>query len=101
VLPPLARRRSEDHLAHLVGASASDIRVTLRDFAFPCRSPLHWIEVFRSWYGPFHKTFGNLPAEEQFQLEQDHFDLIARFNCSENQTIVVPSEYLEVVVIKK
>ena len=96
-----ARWGTEEHLEGLFRASASDIRATPRNFAFRYLSPDHWIEVFRTWYGPVHKAFAALPAEGQQRLEQDLIKLVADFNESGDATMVVPAEYLEVVVVKK
>jgi ubiquinone/menaquinone biosynthesis C-methylase UbiE len=90
----------EDHLASLFGDSVSDIRVTRRDFVFRYRSATHWVDMFRTWYGPTHKAFANLPEEGQQRLEQDIHDLIGRFNVSGDSTMIVPGEYLEVVIEK-
>jgi SAM-dependent methyltransferase len=97
VTPP-SRWGTEDHLEELFRASASDIHTTRRDFVFRYRSPQHWIEVFRTWYGPVHKAFAALSEEGKAALELDLLQLIDRFNCSRDSTMVVPSEYLEVVV---
>ena len=35
------------------------------------RSPAHWLEVFRTWYGPVHKAFGALDADKQKALAED------------------------------
>lgn len=98
---PASRWGSEDYLQQLFGESASEIRSTRRDFNFRYRSPKHWIDVFRTWYGPMHKAFASLSPELQRQLDQDLQQLIAEFNCSGDETMVVPSEYLEVVVLKR
>jgi ubiquinone/menaquinone biosynthesis C-methylase UbiE len=100
-LTPPARWGTAEHLDHLFGASASDIQVTPRNYVFRYRSAAHWIDVFRSWYGPVHKAFAALPAEAQPRLEQDLTDLIAQFNVSGDSTMVVPGEYVEVVIVKK
>lgn len=71
-----------------------------RDFTFRYRSPDHWLEVFRRWYGPMAKAFAALPEDRQSALATDLLDLIARFNRAEDGTMVVPGEYLEVVVTK-
>jgi hypothetical protein len=57
--------------------------------------------VFRTWYGPVQKTFTSLPPESQRCLEDDLIHLIEDFNRSGDSTMVVPSEYLEAVVVKK
>jgi len=85
----------------LFGDSAANIQVTPRDFVFRYLSPAHWIEVFRTWYGPVHRAFSSLSAEAQRRLEFDLTDLINSFNVSGDSTVVVPSEYIEVVVVRK
>jgi ubiquinone/menaquinone biosynthesis C-methylase UbiE len=100
-LTPPSRWGTEDHLRELFGPSASDIHATYRDFTFRYRSPRHWIEVFRTWYGPVNKAFAALPDEGQQALERDLLAVIDRFNCSGDSTMVVPSEYAEVVIGKK
>lgn len=69
-------------------------------FTFRYRSPEHWLEVFRTWYGPVHKAFAALPETGQAALSQDLLTLIARFNRATDGTMVVPSDYLEVIVTK-
>jgi SAM-dependent methyltransferase len=100
-LTPASRWGLEDHLEHLFREGASDIHTTYRDFVFRYRSPQHWIAVFRTWYGPLRQAFAALSADAQQQLEQDLIALIDEFNTSGDSTMVVPSEYVEVVVLKK
>jgi ubiquinone/menaquinone biosynthesis C-methylase UbiE len=100
-LTPPSRWGQEDYLTQLFGPSASDIQTTYRDFVFRYRSPEHWIEVFRTWYGPVHKAFAALPADGQQRLHDDLLALIKEFNTSGDSTMAAPSEYVEVVVIKK
>jgi ubiquinone/menaquinone biosynthesis C-methylase UbiE len=100
-LRPPSRWGMEDHLDDLFRRSASDIHTTYRDFVFRYRSPEHWVEVFRSWYGPVHKAFAGLSTDGQRRLEQDLISLINDFNSSGDSTMVVPSEYVEVVVVNK
>jgi len=86
-------------LAELFEPHAS-IDLAQRHFVFRYRSPEHWLEVFRTYYGPLLKTFAALPPPAQAALEDDLMSLIARFNRSGDGSMVVPSEYLEVVVTR-
>jgi hypothetical protein len=61
-------------------------------------APQHWIEVFRSYYGPMNKTYAALDSHGQANLTRDLLVLIARFNRSGDNTAVIASEYLEVVI---
>jgi ubiquinone/menaquinone biosynthesis C-methylase UbiE len=88
-------------LEELFGKAAQDIRTTIREFAFRYRSPAHWIDVFRTCYGPMNKTFGALDAEKQAAFIHDLLALMESRNRSGDHTLVLPSEYLEVVIERK
>ena len=85
----------------LFGKTAREIRTTSREFTFRYRSPAHWIEVFRTYYGPMNKTFGALEAGKQAAFTEDLLALMASRNRSGDRTLVLPSEYLEVVIERK
>ncbi|RYF00434.1 MAG: hypothetical protein EOO78_12000 [Oxalobacteraceae bacterium] len=80
---------------------AADIGITNRAFVFRFRSPEHWLEVFRTYYGPMFKTFAALDADRQAALTQDVLQLMAAGNRSGDSTLVLPSEYLEVVIARR
>jgi ubiquinone/menaquinone biosynthesis C-methylase UbiE len=88
-------------LEELFGKSAKEIRAASRQFTFRYRSPAHWIEVFRTYYGPMNKTYGALDAAKQAAFTQDVLALMARDNRAGDGTLVLPSEYLEVVIERK
>jgi uridine kinase len=85
-------------LQELFGDNVRSIRAISRDFNFRYRSPQHWLDVFRSYYGPMNKTYAALDAAQQDGLTRDLLDLIARHNRSGDETLVVPSTYLEVII---
>jgi len=104
-IPPMPGIRSpalwgtKARLEEMFGGQAS-IEATSRMYNFRYRSPTHWLEVFRTWYGPVHKAFEALPQPGKAALEDDFLALIARFNRAKDGTMVVPAEYLEVVIHK-
>lgn len=77
------------------------VQVTRREFNFRYRSAAHFIDIFRHWYGPVHKAFAALPPESGQALESDLADLLNRSNRAGEDSLVVPSEYLEVVIKKR
>lgn len=85
----------------LFGPHASSVEATSRHFTFRYRSPRHWLEIFRTYYGPLLKTFAALAPSAQDGLERDLMDLIAQFDRSGDGSMVVPSEYLEIVVTRR
>ena len=54
-----------------------------------------------SYYGPVLKAFAALEDATQPALAEDLIALIGRFNRADDGSMVVPSEYLEVVIIRK
>ena len=106
-VPPPAGLRSpalwgtEPHIVELFGPQAVDIRCVRRHFNFRYASGAHWIQVFRDFYGPTHKAFAALDAGKQAELERDIAALLERFNQAGKSSLVVPGEYLEVVIVKR
>ena len=90
----------EEHLRSLFGDSARSIHVTPRRFNFRYRSPAHFIAVFREWYGPVHKAFAALAADKAAALEHDLIELLSKLNTGGQKALVVPSDYLEVVITR-
>lgn len=99
VQPP-SRWGVASHLESLFGAGASRIDATPRTFNFRYRSAAHFVEVFRTWYGPVHKAFAALPADKAEALDRDLVELLNGLNVAGAGSLVVPSEYLEVVVTR-
>jgi ubiquinone/menaquinone biosynthesis C-methylase UbiE len=106
-VPPPAGARSpalwgnRQRLAELFEPQAASIRSAQRHFVFRYRSPEHWIDVFRTYYGPLLKTFAALAPPAQAELERELLALIGQFNRSGDATMVVPSEYLEIIVTRQ
>src|SRR5215831_6812984 len=105
-LPPPAAAKSpmlwgtRARLTELFGTAASWIKTEPRIFNFRYRSDQHFVEVFKTYYGPVLKAFAALDVPQRTRLEKDLYDLIARMNKADDGTMVVPSEYLEVVLVK-
>jgi SAM-dependent methyltransferase len=76
------------------------IETTKQIFNFRYKSPLHWLDIFRTYYGPTNRAFAALETAQQGALQTDILDLLYRHNRGGSDTLIVPSEYLEVVVTK-
>ena len=86
------------HLAELF--DGTQIRCERRLFNFRYRSAAHWVQVFRDFYGPTLKAFAALDAQGQQALEDDITTLLQQMNTAGAASLVVPAEYLEVVINK-
>jgi SAM-dependent methyltransferase len=106
-LPPPAGLKSpalwgnESHIVELFGARAAHIQCQRRIFNFRYRSAAHWVQVFRDYYGPTHKAFAALDEVARPALERDIVALLEQMNTAGSGSLVVPGEYLEVVITKQ
>ena len=88
-------------LEEMFGSQASEIVAEPRMFVFRYRSPDHWLDVFKTFYGPTLKAFAALDESGQAALKRDLVALLGEFNHADDGTIVVHSEYLEAVITKR
>src|SRR5262249_41147493 len=106
-LPPPAGMKSpalwgvRARLEEMFGHEATSIHCESRTFNFRYRSPQHMLDVFKTYDGPVLKAFAALSEQGQANLAADLLALIERFNCAGDKTMVVPSEYLEIVITKR
>ena len=106
-LPPAAGLKSpalwgtEPRLRELFGDRIGEISVESKTFMLRYHNAAHWLEVFRTFYGPMNKAFAALDKEKQQSLADDLTALADRFNVATDGTLVAPSEYIEVVIKTK
>ena len=106
-LPPPAGAKSpalwgtRARIAEMFGPSAQVINAVPRNFVFRYRSPEHFLEIFKRYYGPMLKAFAALDAAKQQGLQDDLLALIGRMNRATDGTMIVPSEYLEIVITRR
>jgi hypothetical protein len=90
-----------ERIKELFGRHASSIGAGTHNFVFRYRSPEHWLEVFKTYYGPLLKAFTALEPAAQSALANDLRALIGRFDRSGDASVVAPSEYLEIVMSRQ
>jgi len=79
---------------------AAKIEHTPRFFSFRYKSAEHFVDVFRTYYGPTHKAFAGLDAAGQAALEADLLAVLRRADRGGATGLVVPAEYLETVITR-
>ena len=106
-IPPAAGVKSpalwgtEVRLNEIFGDAIDSISIERKNFVFRYHNAAHWLEVFRTFYGPMNKAFGALDAAMQKSLSADMIALAEKFNRATDGTMVAPSEYVEVVIKRK
>jgi ubiquinone/menaquinone biosynthesis C-methylase UbiE len=91
---------SKTHLDTLFGSKVT-IAAERKNFVFRYKSPAHWVEIFRNYYGPVVKAFAAIDPKAREALETDLYYLLNKLNIAGDGTLVIPSEYLEVVITKR
>jgi ubiquinone/menaquinone biosynthesis C-methylase UbiE len=97
-LKPASLWGTEPRIVELFGPQATDISCVRRNYNFRYHSAAHWIDVFRKYYGPMYKVYAALAPDKQERLTEDITALLERRNVGGPNSLVVPGEYLEVVV---
>jgi ubiquinone/menaquinone biosynthesis C-methylase UbiE len=106
-VPPPAGLRSpvlwgtDERLRELFGDVSSEIRSFRRTYVFRYRSPEDFLQYWRTFYGPTMKAFEAVGEAGRDSLQSDLLNLIAKFNRAEDGTMIVPTEYLETVIITR
>jgi hypothetical protein len=76
------------------------VKVSHQMFAFRYESAEHWLQIFKTYYGPTNRAFAALDVSKQAALQADLMDLLGSFNRGGKDTLIVPGEYLEAVITK-
>ena len=98
---PVALWGTEERLRELFGDSITSLQTTKRNFVLRYRSAAHWVDYFAAYYGPFQSTVKALDAATQEQFLREVISLLESLNQAKDGTLVVPSEYLEAVAIRR
>ena len=99
-LTPPSAWGTETRIVELFGTRASDIRTERKQFVFRNLSAEHWIDEFRRYYGPVLRTFEALDPAGQKAFHAALLELLGKFNRGGPDSLIVPSDYLEVVVCR-
>ena len=103
-IPPPAGVKSpslwgtEERLRELFGDRIATLETVRKNFVFRYRTPQHWLDTFRSYYGPVQKAFNAVGATREEALAADLIRLVQQFNRADDGAMVLPSEYLEIVI---
>lgn len=99
-LTPPATWGDEQHLRKLFGAQLKRIESKRREFVFRYASFDHWMQVMGKYYGPMQRAFEALEPKKRAELaaaiEQD----MRASSRSKDETLIVPSSYLESVIVR-
>jgi SAM-dependent methyltransferase len=99
-LEPPTRWGTEERLRELLGDGISSLETRKREFTLRFHSPEHWLEFFRTYFGPTKAAFERLDEPAREAYASDLLELMRRHNRAGEKALVAPSEYLEVVAVR-
>jgi SAM-dependent methyltransferase len=91
---------TEEHLRELFGDGIADLRTERRLSRQPFRSAEHYIEVFRTYFGPTQMAYERVGAEGEDALTEDLLAFLESANTAGERAMVLEAEYLEVVATR-
>ena len=91
---------TEKRLKELFAATTSSMNISKRSALFRYRDNAHWIDVFRTWFGPIMSLLAKLDNERSREFLRELDDTLTRFNVSGDDTLMISADYLEVVIVK-
>jgi ubiquinone/menaquinone biosynthesis C-methylase UbiE len=100
-LRPPTEWGTEQRLRELFGDGIRSMEITKRSALFRYRDTQHWIDVFRTHFGPIIRTLEALNDEQRRSYLADLDGILTRFNRSGDSTLVVSADYLEIVMVKR
>ena len=91
---------TEERVRELFGDGVSDLRIEPAVINFRFRSPEHWLEYFRTYFGPMRMAFARVGDDGSAALETDLLEVMRARNTAGDTALVAPADYVEVVATR-
>ena len=92
---------SEDNVRDLFGDGVSEIRFERRISRQPFRSADHYIEFFRTYFGPTQTAYERAGPEGEQALTDDLLSFLEGANTAGDRAMVLEAEYLQVIATRR
>ena len=91
---------TEERLRELFGEKISELRVERRTLVQRFYSVDHWLNIYRTYFGPAKVAFERVGPEGEDALESDLRAMLDRNNTAGERALVIPADYLMVIATK-
>jgi SAM-dependent methyltransferase len=91
---------TEDRVRELFGNGVSELRLERRVSRQPFRSLDHYLDFFRTYFGPIKMAFDRVGADGEETLEADLREQLEKCNTAGDRAFVLEPEYLQVVATR-
>ncbi len=92
---------AEDHVRGLFGDSITDLRAKRLKSRQAFRSADHYLDFFRSYFGPIKSAYEKAGPENEASLTADLKAILEKLSVGGDRALVVEPEYLQVVATKR
>jgi hypothetical protein len=92
---------AEDHVRGLFGDSITDLQTKRLKSRQPFRSADHYLDFFRSYFGPIKSAYEKAGPENEAALTADLKAILEKLSVGGDRALVVEPEYLQVVATKR
>jgi SAM-dependent methyltransferase len=91
---------TEERLRELFGDGITDLRAERRISRQPFRSADHYIEFFRTYFGPTQMAYERVGPDGEQALTEDLHAFLESANTAGDRAMVLEAEYLEVIATR-
>jgi SAM-dependent methyltransferase len=91
---------TEERVRELFGDGVSELRLERRTSRQGFRSVDHYIEIFRTYFGPIKMAFERVGSDGEAALEADLRAFLEDANTAGDRALVIEPEYLQVVATR-
>jgi ubiquinone/menaquinone biosynthesis C-methylase UbiE len=91
---------SEDRIRELFGDGVADVRFERRISRQPFRSAEHYVEFFRTYFGPTQTAYERVGPEGEQALTDDLTAFLEGANTAGDRALVLEAEYLQVIAYR-
>jgi ubiquinone/menaquinone biosynthesis C-methylase UbiE len=91
---------TEDRVRELFGDAVSGIEFEHRISRQPFRSPEHYVEFFRTYFGPTQTAYERVGSEGEAALTEDLLSFLKEANTAGDRAMVLEAEYLQVIATR-
>jgi SAM-dependent methyltransferase len=91
---------TEERVRELFGDGVSELRVERRVSRQAFRSIDHYLDFFRTYFGPIKLAFDRVGAEGEAALEADLREQLEKANSGDDRAFVLEPEYLQVIATR-
>ena len=91
---------TEQGVREYLGNGIESLHIYQREFRYRFAGVNDWFECFKTTYGPVKSLYESLSSSDRAELTAKVNEVVNRFNCAKDNSLVLPINYIEAVIVK-